>query len=253
MRSTLTVLVPAAAFVVAGGLVLVAIFNVRESASRVRCENNLRQLSIALHMYQDQYGHFPPAAMPNPALPPEKRLSWVLDVLPFVESDQLHSELNRTKSWDAPLNRFAAGLVFGLLQCEGSPVRAVPGRLAPTHYCGIAGVGVDAADLPLDDPRAGFFGYERTLRRADLTRGASQMAVTAETAWPGVPWTAGGPATVRGLDPDGPPYSGIDGQFGGMHRGGAMVLFADGSARHVKRSASRLVWEEMARIAAPDE
>ena len=47
------------------------------------------------------------------------------------------------------------------------------------------------------------------------------------------PWTAGGFATVRSLDPS-QPYLGKRRQFGGLHRGSAMTLFADGSVRPVR-------------------
>jgi prepilin-type processing-associated H-X9-DG protein len=236
-----------------GGVLIVAISKVRAAAHRIQCLNNLKQLGLAIHNYHDTYNRFPPAAKPNPNLSPEHRLSWVYCIVPFVESSPLFTKFDGTKAWDAEDNRFAALMTYRITQCPSYPDRPPTSKFYPTHYLGITGVGKNAAELPLEDPKAGFFGYERKVSLKDIKDDHATTLMVMETAWASGAWTAGGPATVRGLDPEGTPYLGVPGQFGGNHPGGANAVFADASVHFLQSSLDPQVVEAMATIAGGEE
>src|SRR5438034_6320394 len=70
------------------GLLLPAVQKVREAAARASCQNNLKQLGLALHNYHGAYDKFPPAR--NPFSPPPPLVhSALARLLPFVEQDNV--------------------------------------------------------------------------------------------------------------------------------------------------------------------
>jgi len=71
---------------------------------RSKCMNNLKQLALGLHGHNDEFYALPTATLYQDGLPVEKRLSWCVAVLPFLEQDQLYKTVDLQAPWDAASN-----------------------------------------------------------------------------------------------------------------------------------------------------
>ena len=115
--------------------------------------------------------------------PPNQRLSWLVDLLPYL-GDGEYKDLphDPEKSWNEGENLLLAQVVVPQLLGPLKPdstlqIRypGVPEPLAPTHFVGVAGLGFDAADYSPNDPNAakklGIFGYDRVTKIEEVKDG----------------------------------------------------------------------------------
>jgi prepilin-type processing-associated H-X9-DG protein len=254
MRGVISVAIVLLIVILSCGMFLPRLMRGREDMGRAGCMNNLRGLHVALFNYHDRHDAFPRAVAQTRELPPEERVSWVPAILPYLGHKALYAEIDNRASWDAAANTKALNTRLTILQCpSGLNTRPAPGNI--THYPGMAGLGVDAARLPLDDPRAGCFGYYRDIN-LDYIRaldGSSATIMVMETAIDNGPWLAGGPPTARGLDAGRQPYIGSGGQLGGTHPAGAHALYADGSVQMHAPAMNPRVLEALITVGGTDE
>jgi hypothetical protein len=66
--------------------------------------NNLKQLGLAMHNYHDVNRQFPSAVSTNPQVR-HPNLSWRVDLLPYIEYDNLYKQIRRDEPYDSPHNR----------------------------------------------------------------------------------------------------------------------------------------------------
>jgi prepilin-type N-terminal cleavage/methylation domain-containing protein/prepilin-type processing-associated H-X9-DG protein len=185
------------------GLLLPAVQKVREAAARVKCENSLKQIGIALHAFHDANGRLPPGlgaaldaydvqagnvasathdTIPSMLAPTYNRYaSWLTWILPQIEQDARFTTMRQTKNPNGP----AGGIVPTYLcpsDPRGSYLGPTPsdyttqGDRPPTFYAGVAGIALNAK-WPVSD---GVLYNRSKTRLTDITDGNSTTLMVGE-------------------------------------------------------------------------
>src|SRR5947209_5604917 len=76
------------------GLLLPAVQKVREAANRMSCQNNLKQLGLAVHNFHDTYKYLPPSRINKDGC-----ATWTVLILPFLEQDNLYKQWTINNSY----------------------------------------------------------------------------------------------------------------------------------------------------------
>ena len=247
MRAGMTLvelLVVVAIIALLAALLLPAVQAARESARRSQCQNNLRQIGIALHLHHDVHGELPVGCRGKrtPKNPNGPQLAWSAQVLPHLEETALWRHIDFHAAYDNPANSYAASFVLSIYLCPSTSRFAIgreagivsdpstvatEGRYrgAATDYGGIYG----AAGV---SPSAnGVFLYDRAVKFSEITDGTSHTLALAEDTGRG--WTMDG-EWINGeniydvtLGPISINFQQRD-EIWSDHNGGAMALWCDG-------------------------
>src|SRR5436190_2137657 len=70
-------------------LLVPAVQKVREAAARAQCQNNLKQIGVAIHNYIGVNKTYPPAATRIPGNAWMHGPTWWIYILPYVEQDNV--------------------------------------------------------------------------------------------------------------------------------------------------------------------
>lgn len=113
-------------------LLVPGVQKVRESANRLACGNNLRQVGLSLHSYHDIRKAFPPGAFsrlanPNWVMPPGNCTAFPDDICPgwgllvlvllYVEQDAVRDAINFNLSVSNPANGVARRMTISTYVC----------------------------------------------------------------------------------------------------------------------------------------
>jgi prepilin-type N-terminal cleavage/methylation domain-containing protein/prepilin-type processing-associated H-X9-DG protein len=255
-------------------LLLSAVQKVREAASRTACQNNIRQLALALHHYHDAKGMLPAGIQDAKGKSKMAWAGWQVPLLPYVEQEAIYQEAISEFERD-PI--FSGSLMTKTFQHAtlARPIKLYvcpsDGRIHNTHYyerfqlfvaftsyLGNCGTTCKKAD--------GLLAMDSKVRFADVTDGLSNTLLLGERppsfdlvfgwwyAGTGQDWNGSAEMILGvrepnyGLRPDYPACPKKTYEFGpgrfaepcdvyhywSPHPGGAMFALADGSVRFMK-------------------
>ena len=168
------VIVAAGGFATVGaGLLIPAVQKVRMAAARAQAQNNLKQIAIAFHAYNDTYGHFPQDIIDKNGKP---LLSWRVAILPFIEQQNLYMQFKLDEPWDSENNKKWSQVAIKVYMSPDADPATPPGM---THFKGFVGPGtVFEPGKPIRLP-------------ADIPDGTSNTILVVEAGDP-IPWAKPG-------------------------------------------------------------
>jgi hypothetical protein len=109
-------------------------YGMRHAALRIHSANNLKQIGLAIHNYDEAHGH-----LPNNTYAPDGTplLSWRVHILPYMEYEVLYKKFKLDEPWDGPNN---LPLIREIPTPYARPGEAY-GRGTLTYYRGFSNAG----------------------------------------------------------------------------------------------------------------
>ena len=153
---------------ISAGLLLPAVQKVRMAAGRASSQNNLKQLALAIHNYESVNGHLPNNITDKNGKP---ILSWRVQLLPYIEQDNVYQQFKLDEPWDSPHNKPFSQVAIKVFMSPQADPPTPPGM---TQYKAFVGPGT-------------VFEPGKKIRFQDITDGTSNTIMIVEAGEP-VPW-----------------------------------------------------------------
>jgi prepilin-type N-terminal cleavage/methylation domain-containing protein len=241
-------------------LLLPAVQAAREAARRSSCLNNISQLALAVHNYEFAVENLP-AGTTNPegpirSEPIGQHVSWIVQILPYVEMRNAYDAFDQEAGAYAPTNSAIRAVPVSLFVCPSYPGTELSEdkAAAVSTYAGCH----HDVEAPIDADNHGLLFLNSSVRYTDIRDGSSQTMLIGEI-WPEIAdfdpelrrradslgWVSGTRSTLRNTSRVNQRPSRRDevpveltgpldvGGFGSAHPGGVEIATADGSCRMI--------------------
>jgi prepilin-type processing-associated H-X9-DG protein len=251
-------------------LILPAVQSAREASRNMKCADNLHQIGLALHAYQDAHGRLPAGVQPIAS--GESSYGWATAILRELEEFALDDQIDRTRPigelnvalrtttpevlicpsdfGDAVFSLFAE---IGEHESQAQESTEVLVTLPRANYLGVFGT-MDPDDVP-GDAGDGMFVAGRGHRMAEITRGVSHVLLVGERTTRKLPATWLGIATegedaagrIVGFADLGPNRNDADEcEFDSRHPEHANFVWADGHVSSLHDDVDRQAYRQFA-------
>ena len=213
-----------------------AIFGGRVAARRFTCASNLQQIGKAITAYSAvnrrlAYGCIEWRSGMNTT---NKQLAWSASILPHLDEAMLYQKIDFRKAYDHPDNADAAAHKLPVYICP-SVVRK-PQLRGPSDYGGLFGQRLTTRNQTDN----GVLVYDRSFLLTEIVDGlANTMAVAEDSAGPDSEWINGRNVFEQSGGINDPNVWRGDNEIRSNHRGGATVVFLDGTSRFLSETMDR--------------
>jgi prepilin-type processing-associated H-X9-DG protein len=230
--------------------------------------NNLLQISVALQNYESSFEMLPPGVV-NPTgpisnTPKGYHMSWITQILPYVEQGNAFKKLNFNAGAYDPVNSTVRGHQMSLFFCPSDSGPPGTGGVALNSYAACH----NDVEAPIDANNKGVFYLNSHTRFDDITDGSSYTIFVSEKfrSAAELGWISGTGSTLRNTgsplnstpmkataaaddeDAGGDGGGATDlgsplyvGGFSSRHAGGVNAAFGDGSVRFLRNTVSSQV------------
>jgi prepilin-type N-terminal cleavage/methylation domain-containing protein len=254
-------------------LLLPAVQQAREAARRAQCKNNLAQIGLALHNYENSWETLPPGVVnaTGPILnqPSGYHYSWMVGMLPYIEQQLTWNHFNFSVGVYDSKNASARAAGIPAFRCPSSSnsgPRTTPegASYALTDYAGCH----HDTEAPINSDNNGVLFLNSRIRYEDVHDGASNTIYVGEhfNEADVLGWASGTRATLRNTATapnfgsamnrgSALPVVGMQGEdvanplfvggFGAFHTGGAHFLLGDGSVRFISDNINLTLFQQL--------
>jgi prepilin-type N-terminal cleavage/methylation domain-containing protein/prepilin-type processing-associated H-X9-DG protein len=200
------------------GLLVPAVQKVREAAARMQCQNNLKQLGLAMHGYADANKGLPYCPY-NPALggaltlrykPWSAAHGWTVEILPFIEQGNVYRRYNLNAAWSSAANAAIITTPIPVFVCPSAPdpaSRGIPNNRGGLDYIALFQVYAQSMQyvgfaVPNDPTGIGALGRNTRRSLLSIRDGTSNTFLLVEDAGRNQHWVMGQLSPKTALGPE---------------------------------------------------
>ncbi|NLX99171.1 MAG: DUF1559 domain-containing protein [Rhodopirellula sp.] len=209
-----------------------AINGTPQAPRRSACLNNMKQIALALLMYESEHGCFPPPYVADAQGQP--LYSWRVLMLPYLERNDIYQAWRRDEPWNGPNN----SKLLENLRIFNCPSKTARGGSPMTSYLAVVGpetVWPESGTVSLDS----------------ITDGSQNTLLFVEVANSGIHWAEPRDLQFAEMSMRINPPSGRG--ISSNHPGCAVVSFADGHQQTVPDTLTPEQLRAMLTIAGGEE